>query len=186
MRHLMIYLLLIFSPLALANQAERLKEANFPAQLSDHSPALERKSQAVLTYLWVDVYAAALFAEPSTSAQQAVSAQKTQRLELYYFRDIDRQDVIKAASATLERQQSKATLARLQPQLDQLNQSIQSIRHGDRYALTWQPGQGLKMECNNTVIFSSQDHELAQVYFSIWLGAQGVSDDLREALLTQN
>ena len=107
MRHLMIYLLLTFSPLALANQAERLKEANFPAQLSDHSPVLERKSQAVLTYLWVDVYAAALFAEPSTSVQQAVSAQKTQRLELYYFRDIDRQDVIKAASATLERQQNK-------------------------------------------------------------------------------
>ena len=39
-----------------ASEADRLRQADFPAQSHD----LVLKNQAVLVYLWADVYAAAL------------------------------------------------------------------------------------------------------------------------------
>ncbi|NBB09973.1 chalcone isomerase family protein [Pseudomonas sp. SLFW] len=181
--HWMLLLAAFASPMAMASQADLLKQANFPARLDGHSPALERKNQAILTYLWTDVYAAAFYAEPSISAKQAAFTQSPQKLELYYFRDIDRQDVIKAANAALEKQQPQDTLVRLKPELDRLHQSFQNIVKGDRYDLTWDRTDGLNLTRNGKVIFASPDPELAKVYFAIWLAPDGLSTDLRDALL---
>ncbi|WP_397452711.1 chalcone isomerase family protein [Pseudomonas sp. NA-150] len=183
MRYLLIGFVLLFTSVVMASSADRLKEASFPTQLSDRSPTLERKGQGILTYLWADVYAAALFTEPAISPQQAFTEQRAQCLELYYFRDIDKADVIKAATATLARQQSKATLTRLQKELDQLHGSFRDIQRGDRYSLSFEPKQGMRLERNGQVIFSSADPELAQVYFGLWLAPNGLSKSLRETLL---
>jgi len=112
-----------------------------------------------------------------------VFTQTPQKLELYYFREIDREDVIKAANATLERQQTKETLARLRSELDRLHKSFQNIQPGDRYDLSWDRTDGLNLTRNSKVIFASPDPELAKVYFAIWLAPDGLSGDLREALL---
>ncbi|WP_460952582.1 chalcone isomerase family protein [Pseudomonas marginalis] len=176
MRHLVFCLMLMLSITAHANEADRLKQADFPAQ----SQALVLKNQAVLTYLWADVYAAALYAPADLSAKQAWDQQKTLRLVLYYFRDIDRSDVIKAATATLERQQASASL---KPELDQLHASFRNIRSGDRYALDFRPGRGLNLEINGQVVFSSRDDELARAYLGIWLAPKGLSDSLRSKLV---
>ena len=176
MRHIVFCLLLMLSITAHANEADRLKQANFPAQ----SQSLVLKNQAVLTYLWADVYAAALYAPSDLSAKQAWSQQKALRLTLYYFRDIDRSDVIKAATTTLARQHANA---RLKPELDKLHASFRDIRNGDRYALDFHPGRGLKLEINGQVVFSSVDDELARAYLGIWLAPGGLSDSLRDRLL---
>jgi hypothetical protein len=181
--HWMLLLGLLFSAQAMASQADLLKQADFPARLDGQNPALERKNQAILTYLWTDVYAAAFYAEPSITARQAVFTQAPQKLELFYFRDIDREDVIKAANATLQRQQTKETLARLRPELDRIHQSFQNIKRGDRYDLSWDRNDGLNLTRNGKVIFASPDPELAKAYFAIWLAPDGLSSDLREALL---
>lgn len=181
--HWMLLVGLLCSTQAMASQTDLLKEAGFPARLDGQKPPLERKNQAILTYLWTDVYAAAFYAEPSITARQAVFTQTPQKLELFYFRDIDREDVIKAANATLERQQTKETLARLRPELDRIHQSFQNIKRGDRYDLSWDRNDGLNLTRNSKVIFASPDPELAKAYFAIWLAPDGLSSDLREALL---
>lgn len=179
----MLLLGMLSSPWANASQADLLNQADFPPRLDGQSPVLERKNQAILTYLWTDVYAAAFYAEPSVSAKQAAFSQAPQKLELFYFREIDRADVIKAANAALERQQSKQTLSRLRAELDRLHQSFQDIKPGDRYDLSWDRGDGLNLTRNGKVIFASPDPELAKAYFAIWLAPDGLSADLREALL---
>jgi len=181
--HWLLILGIAISPLAMASQTDLLKKANFPARLDGQSPPLERKNQAILTYLWTDVYAAAFYAEPRITAKQAAVTQAPQKLELYYFRDIDREDVIKAANAALDKQQPKETLARLRPELDRLHKSFQDIKQGDRYDLSWDRSDGLNLTRNGKVIFASPDPELAKVYFAIWLAPDGLSADLREALL---
>ncbi len=187
MRHRFTYWMLLLgllcSPLAIASQADLLKQADFPARLDGQSPALERKNQAILTYLWTDVYAAAFYAEPSTSAKQAFFSQTPQKLELFYFREVSREDVVKASSAALQRQQTKETLSRLRPELDRLHQSLRDVKPGDRYDLSWDRTDGLNLMHNGKVIFASPDPELAKVYFAIWLAPQGLSEDLRKALL---
>jgi len=181
--HWMLLLGVLCSPLASASDADLLKRADFPPRLDGLSPPLERKNQAILTYLWTDVYAAAFYAEPAVSAKQAVFGQTPQKLELFYFKAIDREDVIKAANATLERQQTKETLARLRSELDRLHYSFQNIVPGDRYDLSWDRTDGLNLTRNGKVIFASPDPELAKVYFAIWLAPDGLSADLRDALL---
>ncbi|AZF04366.1 chalcone isomerase family protein [Pseudomonas sp. R5-89-07] len=176
MRQLFICLMLLLSITAQASDADRLKQANFARQ----SQELTVKNQAVLTYLWADVYAAALYAPAATPAKQAWDKRQPLRLELYYFRDIDRNDVIKAANTTLERQQAGAEL---RPQLDQLHASFRNIRSGDRYALDFRPGRGLTLEINGQVVFTSRDDELARAYLGIWLAPKGLSDELRGKLL---
>ena len=176
MRPVVFCLMMIFALAAQASEADRLRQADFPLQ--SHELAL--KNQAVLTYLWADVYAAALYAPSDLSAKQAWSQQKALRLTLYYFRDIDRNDVIKAATATLQRQQASA---RLKPEIDKLHASFRDIRSGDRYALDFRPGRGLNLEINGQVVFSSGDDELARTYLSLWLAPNGLSERLRTQLL---
>ena len=176
MRHVVLCLLLMLSIPTFANEADRLTLANFPAQ----SQQLALKNQAVLTYLWADVYAAALYAPADLGAKPAWEQQKALRLVLYYFREIDRNDVITAANTTLERQQASA---RLKPELDQLHASFRNIRSGDRYALDFHPGRGLNLEINGQVVFSSRNDTLARAYLGIWLAPKGLSDDLRGKLL---
>lgn len=185
MRQITACFLLILCSHAQADQAERLKEADFTTQWHANHEVLERKSEAVMTYLWTDVYAAAFFTEPSISPARAVAEQREQRLELYYFRDISRADVIKATNTTLRRQQDSATLKRLQPQIEQLHATLHNIRQGDRYALDFLPGQGISLECNGKVMFSSPDPEFARAYLAIWLAPNGLSDSLRSTLLSQ-
>jgi hypothetical protein len=171
MRHVLLCLLLMLAPSAHANEADRLRQAAFAVQAHE----LSLKNQTVLTYLWADVYAAALYAPPDTSAKLAWNQQKALRLELYYFRDIDRNDVIKAANTTLERQQANA---RLRPEVDQLHARFRDIQKGDRYALDFRPGRGLNLEINGEVVFSSRDDELARAYLGIWLAPKGLSEGL--------
>ncbi|WP_339456460.1 chalcone isomerase family protein [Pseudomonas sp. EA_65y_Pfl1_P120] len=176
MRHIVFCLLLMLSITAHANEAERLKQANFPAQ----SQELTLKNQAVFTYLWVNVYAAALYAPSELSAKQAWEQKKALRLTLYYFRDIDRNDVIKAANTTLERQHASASL---KPELEKLHARFRDIKAGDRYALDYRPGRGLNLEINGQVLFSSRDGALARAYLGIWLAPKGLSEELRNKLL---
>ena len=159
---------------------ERLREANFTRQVQLEQNALELKNQYVLTYLWVDVYAAAFYAAPNTRPDIAVDERLSQRLELYYFRDIKREDVIKAAWVTLERQHNNETLERLRPLVDALHQHFADIRSGDRYALAYHPDRGLSLERNGETLFNSADPLLARAYLGIWLAPNGLSDKLRD------
>lgn len=184
MRPLLLFTaLLLLSGDLFANNRERLKEANFATTHELAQNNLERKNQSVLTYLWADVYAAAFYAPTKASARQAVSTPLTQRLELYYFRNIDSQDVVKAAWVTLERQHDAATLQRLRPELDALHATFKDIQPGDRYALNFTAGSGLTLEINGKVAFTSQNPALARAYLGIWLSPDGLSDELRTSLL---
>lgn len=183
MRLIIFFALVLSSHSLQANSRERLAEAAFTAYAQQADNTLERKNQAVLNYLWVDVYAAALYTEPGISPRQAVGNSHRQRLELYYFRAIDREDVIKAAWVTLERQQSAAQLQRLRPELDALHATFADIQPGDRYALDYSITAGLHLERNGRRVFSSRNAELAHAYLGIWLADNGLSASLREQLL---
>ena len=182
MRQLSLYLLLFLCAPAWAGVPERLQEANFAPQWSMAGKILTRKGQGVLDYLWVDVYAAALYASPTTNASEAIENNGDLRLELFYFHDIGRDDVIKAATATLKRQLAPAQMASLQPGLDALHSHFSDIHPGDRYALIRHAGAGIDLERNGAIVFKSTDPQLATAYLNLWLAPNGLSQSLRESL----
>ena len=185
MRQMLIVLLLMCSTTLQAADSALLKQANFAAQWRDGSQLMERKGQIVLTYLWADIYAAALFTPPGISPEQAFNEQRDLRLELFYLRDLDHSDITQASATILKRQHPATTLASLDAPLKKLQASFGNIKRGDRYALDYNPQRGLNVERNGAVIFNSQNQELAKVYLGIWLAPQGLPDKLRLALLAQ-
>lgn len=181
LRALVALALTLSSPLLQANGELRLREAAFAPQVAQ----LERKNQAVLTYLWVDVYAAALYTPKGVSAREAMHSPHARRLELYYFRNLARDDLIKAARLTLERQLDARRLTALREDLDALHASFRDIRPGDRYALDHDRDRGLRLLFNGEIAFRSDNHELANAYLGIWLAPDGLSDKLRAQLMAE-
>lgn len=181
---ILLFLLYTSSPL-LADDAKRLEQAAFPDTYPLDGETLQRKRQAVLVYLWVDVYAAAFYTPAALEPAQAVERQSAQRLELYYVRNIDRDDVIKAAWTTLERQHPPTTLQRLRTELDALHATFRDIKPGDRYALNHSPANSLSLERNGETVYRSANAELARAYLGIWLAPDGLSDTLRDTLLSE-
>lgn len=182
--HRFIAIFLLFSCLILQAQASsRLEQAGFPAQIDNGEQPLLLRNQSVLTYLLFDVYAAAFYSPQSISPLEAVTERSDRHLELYYFRDIDRDDVIKAAWITLERQHDPAQLEQLRPEVDRLHAAFRDIRSGDRYALRYRQEEGLSLLRNGEEVFQSDDPQLADAYLGIWLAPDGLSDSLRSALL---
>ena len=184
MKYMFLLLGLLAFPV-LASDSERLREAAFSPSREAVSVNLQLKNQTVLEYLWLDIYAAAFYSTPDTTPRQAISQQTDQRLELYYFQSISREDVIEAAWTTLQRQNNEETLRAITPELERLHSSFRDITPGDRYALIFSQQRGIQLQINDREVFSSPDRQLAQAYLGIWLAPNGLSDQLRQALLAE-
>lgn len=169
-------------PLTALASEKRLAEAGFPGNLEVSGQELVMRNASVLEYLFVDVYSAALLTTPEQSLDNPILPGQPLHLELYYYRDIDRNDVIKAAWVALGRQYDESTLERMRPKIDALHATFTDISAGDRYALTLDADHGLSLKYNNEEIFRSEDPELARTYVGIWLKENGLSDGLRERL----
>ncbi len=169
-------------PLSLSANQERLAQADFPDRMEVDGQALVLRNTSVLRYLFVDVYSAALLTPPLQPLTIPIMVGEPLHLELFYYRDIDREDVVKAAWVALKRQYSQQTLSRLQPAINALHDTFTDIRAGDRYTLTLDAAHSLSLRYNGAESFSSSNSELARAYVGIWLSENGLSDDLREDL----
>ncbi|WP_306102478.1 chalcone isomerase family protein [Pseudomonas sp. SJZ079] len=107
----------------------------------------------------------------------------SKRLELYYFRTIEREDVIEAAWASLKRQQDESALAQLRNELDALHTSFRDIRPGDRYALNYNDRNGLTLGRHGQTALTSRNPELTMAHLDIWPVPEGLSETLRRRLL---
>lgn len=127
-------------------------------------------------------YVAALYLEPGTDASSALS-DVPKRLEIHYFYGIRGPQFADAAEQLLERNLEPEQLARLRPRLDAFHALYQDVRPGDRYALTYVPGEGTELARNGVALGSAPGADFAAAYFSMWLGPDPLDDSLRTQLL---
>ena len=151
--------------------------------LENSNQVLPLRNQHLLEYLFVDVYSAALYAPDDAELNRLLPGDAPLRLELSYYRSIKRQDVIKAAWTALKRQYDENALAQLKPNIDELHSTLSDISDGDRYSLTRTTTGKLILRHNGKATFESDDRQLAEAYPGIWLNPNGLSDELRTALL---
>lgn len=180
-----IITLLCALPLIGNADEKRLEQANFPDQLMVDGEQLVLRNASVLNYLFVDVYSAALLAPADEPLADIAESPRPLHLELFYYREIDRSDVIKAAWVALERQYDQARLDSLRPGIDKLHATFTDIQPQDRYSLTLDRNQALSLKYNGKEIFQSDDAQLARAYVGIWLKDNGLSDKLRKRLLAE-
>ena len=145
--------------------------------------SLATRNQHLFRYLFMDIYTATLYAPGNSNLTRLLESQQPIRLTLQYHRSIDRDDMIKAAMVTLKRQHPRSRLNPLLDEIEQLHAHFADVRDGDTYSLTRTAEGELLLHHNGQLSFQSTTPGLAELYLGIWLAPNGLSDDLRSALL---
>ncbi|UCF67701.1 MAG: chalcone isomerase family protein [Acidobacteriota bacterium] len=162
-----------------------VNNARFLERVSLSDAALELKGTGLGRFAWViKVCAAALYGPPEVPVEELPLSDVSKRLEIEYFVAVSRENFVEAAMRALIKQQSREDLAAMSRALDKLHALYSDVQAGDRYALSYTPGQGLILELNGEEVGRVREGaEFAQAYFGIWLGDKPISNSLRRGLL---
>ena len=156
----------------------------FPTQIT----ALERDFEKLGEYRFVyrfffDLYEAALFADPQSTAEDVLRADTAFHLQFRYLRKIDKSIILKSADRMLEKNLTPEERASIAERVEQINKAYTTVRDGDVSSLTYKPGVGTTLMINGEPIITIEGQDFAQLYFRIWLGEKALSESLRQHLL---
>jgi hypothetical protein len=127
-------------------------------------------------------YAAALYLGDGVDPDQSLE-DVPRRLEIEYLWSIPADAFARATVEQIGRNVDAATLARLRPSIDRLNELYTNVEPGDRYSLTYVPGVGTELALNGEARGLIEGAEFSSALFAIWLGREPVDEPLRQQLL---
>ena len=179
---ILLFALLIVQPMKA--EALTVEGVTFQESVSIHNKQIPIRGAALLRWLNIfKVYVAALYL-PESDAPNDALADIPKRLEISYLVSIPGPDFGKGAEAILERNNNPDVLARLQGRIDQLNAVYRDVKPGDRYALTYVPGQGTELSYNGQPLITIEGADFAAAYFGIWLGKNPIDLEMRRRLIS--
>ena len=128
-------------------------------------------------------YAAALYLGDGVEPDQSLD-DVPRRLEIEYLWSIPADAFARATVEQISRNVDEATLERLRSSIDRLNELYTDVKPGDRYAVTYVPGEGTELALNGEARGRIEGAEFSTALFAIWLGREPVDEPLRKQLLT--
>lgn len=132
-------------------------------------------------YLWT-AYSIALYGPADARSIEKINSDVPKKLVLEYRLDFTAKEIIDAADQLLKKNPD-VDMAKIQPQLDQINKLYQSIKEGERYSLEYEPGKGTTLIKNETVLGTISGADFGKHYLGIWLSTYPISDSMRDDLL---
>ena len=173
--------------LSLAGQpatAVTVEGVAFPEALTTSGANLELHRAALLRYLrFLKVYVAALYLESGEDAARILDEDVPRRLEIEYLRGFTAEQFVKATETKIADNVDAETYERLRPRIEALNVLYRDVAAGDRYALTYTPGQGTELAYNGRPLGRVAGADFAAAVFAIWLGPSPVDEGLKRELL---
>jgi len=172
--------------LAVVADPVRIEAVSFERQVEALGAPLELRGAGLFRWKWfVKVYAAALYV-PGGAAPFDPVADVARRLEFSYLVGIERDGFGVAADELLKGNYPPAAIAPLRERIDRLHAAYVDVKPGDRYALTYVPGQGTELSHNGRRLALIEGADFARAYFAIWLGERPLDDGMRDRLLARN
>jgi hypothetical protein len=104
-------------------------------------------------------------------------------LVIEYFHPTKAEDFVLSTNTWVQRNVKRETFGRLKPQLKNYNNLYEDVKPGDRYSLTYIPYTGTILALNVKPKGTIPGAEFSSALFSIWIGKESLSDDLRDSLL---
>ena len=104
-------------------------------------------------------------------------------LVLEYFHPIEGRKFGPATIKSLEKNIDTETLSRLMPRVEYHNSLYVDVKPGDRYSLTYLPGEGTTLKLNGVEQGTIEGADFAAAIFSIWLGPQPLDRSFKRSLL---
>ena len=175
--------LLSQSEISAAPNTVTVEGVNFNRYVRLESTNLALRGCGLLRYMiFIKAYVAAFYLPESIRSEDALG-DVAKHLEIEYFHAIPAQDFAKATSASIARNTSLTTFRKLKPKIEEFNTFYRDIAPGDRYALTYIPGQGTTLYWNSQPLGTVASREFAAELFGIWLGSKPLDRDLKRVLL---
>ncbi len=144
---------------------------------------LPLRGQGLLRYMiFIKAYAGVLYM-PADVDHRRVLDPVPRRLELAYFHAINAADFAKATRQKMADNVSPAEMTRLNERLERFNALYRDVAPGDRYALTYFPGQGTELSLNGQRLGVIRGDDFAAAVFAIWLGPKPIDRGFKKALL---
>ncbi|MDJ0991274.1 MAG: chalcone isomerase family protein [Desulfobacterales bacterium] len=144
---------------------------------------LSVRGQALLRYMvFIKAYAGVLYMPSDVDSDQVLGS-VPRRLELAYFHAIAAEDFAKATAKKMAENVSPAEMIDLASRLEAFNALYRDVQPGDRYALTYLPGQGTELSLNGQPLGVIPGEDFGAAIFSIWLGPQPIDRGFKKDLL---
>ena len=170
---------------AAANQPSSVYIAGVPFATMYPTPdgKLTFRGGALLRYMvFIKAYAGALYLPDKADHRQALGV-VPRRLELSYFQAISAEDFAKATRNKMADNVTPEALAALDERLQRFNALYRDVKPGDRYALTYLPGQGTELALNGQSLGRIEGDDFAAAVFAIWLGPEPIDQSFKMGLL---
>ena len=144
---------------------------------------LHLQGAALLRYMvFIKAYAGALYLPEYTEKDQSLDA-VAKRLELEYYHPIKKEDFAEATRVKIRENVSEREYANLSTRIEELGKLYRDVESGDRYSLTFVPGQGTVLSLNGTPLGTIPGDDFANAVFAIWLGENPIDEEFRDRLL---
>ncbi len=179
---LMMALLCLAAPMAGA-AAIQVDNVRFTRTVDTHDQQLHVQGAGVLkVMMFVRVYAGALYLPESTPAEQALNP-IAKCLVFEYYHPISSEDLAKSTRVKILDNVDAAEAERLNSRIERLAALYRDVQPGDRYALTYVPGEGTRLALNDKFLGTIPGDDFARAVFSIWLGTNPIDETFRDQLL---
>lgn len=177
------FTLILTAALATPVRGAEIEGVRFADRQRVGEMSLDLSCAGLLRYkIFFKAYVGALYL-PGGVAAQDVFKDVPKRIELNYFWSIDGKEFGPAGERVLAQNLTPEEIASLQPRLDRLNAAYESVKPGDRYALTYVPGRGTELALNGQPRVVIPGADFAAAYFRIWLGERPIDTAFRDQLL---
>jgi len=171
---------------SLASLTVDVDGVRFDTSVHAMAQRLHLTGAGVLRYLvFIKAYAGALYLPASVAAEDALEA-VPKRLMLSYFRAIKGEDFAKATRKKIADNVTAGQAKRLESRVDLLAEMYRDVQPGDRYALTYLPGEGTELALNGERLGIIPGDDFARALFSIWLGEEPFDGKLKRQLLDRS
>ena len=164
-------------------EAAEIEDIVFADEIAIGTQTLPLQGVALLRYKVIfRGYVGALYLQSGVVGAEVLS-DVSKRLELEYFWAIDGSDFGEAAEEILLRELGSAGYAPLRERVQDFHRLYQDVEPGDRYSLSYGPGEGLALAKNGNVLGKVEGADFAAAYFGIWLGQRPIDEGFRDRLL---
>lgn len=161
-----------------------IEGVEFPQSVRSGDTELELSCVGLLRYkVLFKGYVAALYLDPKSGVDDVI-ADVPKRLELSYFWNIAAKDISEAGEKILADNVDSASLEGLRSRLAEIRSLYVDVKPGDRYALTYVPGEGTELSLNGKPLGVIEGADFAAAYFSIWFGPKPLDAALKKQLLS--
>jgi hypothetical protein len=156
---------------------------SFAPQIKAGETSLELRGAGLLRYMvFIKAYVAAFYLPGGTPSAEALT-DVPKHLEIEYFHAIAAADFAKATRSGIARNVSMTGYERLKPAVEELNGLYRDVKPGDRYSLTYRPGQGTTLALNGTALGTVAGADFASGLFAIWVGPAPLDEGFKGILL---